>query len=144
MKSGFYAILAEFEKKMCKCAIETAKGNVNMASEVLGVNRTTLLQRCASFGIDVNQFREEGAKQKERSKTKIKPREPGKNILKDKHVWNSHKRAMIIDALKDANYNRTKAAEALGMGLRTIRYYIVDLREKGVDIPDSPLDRRKE
>lgn len=39
--------------------------------------------------------------------------------------------------LKECRWNRTRAARALDISLRTVRNYINELKQSGVKIPDS-------
>ncbi|MCX8022131.1 MAG: sigma-54 dependent transcriptional regulator [Syntrophorhabdaceae bacterium] len=50
---------------------------------------------------------------------------------------------LILDALKALNGNRTKAASALGITVRTLRNKIREYREMGIAIPDSIPDREE-
>ena len=42
---------------------------------------------------------------------------------------------MILKALQEYEGNRTRAAEALGISIRTLRNKLRDYREAGIDIP---------
>ena len=44
----------------------------------------------------------------------------------------------ILKALESFNYHRTKTAKHLGISKRTLRYYLMQFRNKGYYIPDNP------
>jgi len=44
---------------------------------------------------------------------------------------------LILDALKAFNGNRTKAASALGITVRTLRNKINEYRDMGIYVPDK-------
>lgn len=51
-------------------------------------------------------------------------------------MWDAQMR-YFLRALKTMNWNRTKTAAALGVSLRTVRVWILYLKDHGVAVPDS-------
>ena len=128
MRGGFYDIIKDFEIKMFMCALRASRGNITDAADALGINRTTLSEKLRAQKIDPAEFLPKPEKKKQVSGY----------VPKLERTWCDHKSMMIMQALEANNWNRTYAARDLGVSLRMLRYYIKNVRKKGVDIPESP------
>ncbi|OOZ42122.1 sigma-54-dependent Fis family transcriptional regulator [Solemya pervernicosa gill symbiont] len=58
--------------------------------------------------------------------------EPASKLNED---LKTREQRLIVDALRNGNGNRTRAAEELGISPRTLRYKLARLREAGVELP---------
>jgi DNA-binding NtrC family response regulator len=127
MRGGFYDIIKDFEIRMFMCALKCARGNITIAAEALGINRTTLSEKLKANKIDPAEFQPKPEVEKEVSNY----------VPKLERVWCDHKMMLILQALESNNWNRTKAAADLDVSLRMLRYYIKAARQKGIEIPES-------
>lgn len=59
-KTGYdlYAACAALEETLIRRALRDFGGNTVLAARFIGINRTTLYEKCKKLGIDVNTYRE--------------------------------------------------------------------------------------
>lgn len=142
------------EKYLCNiesAAIETAlavtNGNLARAAKILGIKRTTLSERCKRIGIDVDDFRD--TFYDDGTSLEVLPDKAVKLRKVTSFGMNSPLRMLVIstviDSLRANDWNRTHTAKELGISLRTVRYYIIEAKQLGMEVQDSkPWLKNKE
>jgi len=116
------------EAFIIKIVLSSSAGNVSKAARALGINHSTLFEKCRRHDIIPDSFRHE----------EIPKRKPAKKFIYKQQTWLDHKLMLTLNALEDAKWNRAEAARILGISYRTLFKLIAVLRRKGVEIKRSP------
>jgi len=121
------------EKELYRVAFECSCGNITLMSEVLGRCRQLVSLRVKEYGF----------KPFDRPAPVPKPTEKLKNSRFLTNSFEAYKTQNLLAALEKNGYNRSRAAEELGVSLRMVRYTISNLKSLGYDIPDNLNFRRR-
>lgn len=105
---AFKYLEASFWSDVLNTALKKTNGNQVEASEILGISKVTLIRRCNLHGIDVNEYRKKGFKERK-----------GKH---EKHKrWNKMIRSAfsntscVSEAAKAINWPRSTLYQRMGI-----------------------------
>jgi transcriptional regulator with GAF, ATPase, and Fis domain len=133
-------------KQIYTLVTEAAGGNTARAARVLGINRTTLVERLKRYGIDIDDIRMrastnalETLAQCQADKASLEDIDNlisgTPTVFHEKQPFLYNKMLWIMQCLKEEHWHRTRAAQRAGVCLRTIRVYINHARALGYEIP---------
>jgi DNA-binding NtrC family response regulator len=128
-----YKYIDEIEKQTIASILQAFNGNVTKTATYFCMNRTTLVNKIAKFGIDVCVCAGYGTGMKFVDKIPMRKISGLGNI----------KMNAMLEALKACDYNRTAAAKAVGVNYRTLRTWVKHAKAEGVEIPDGVRLKRK-
>jgi DNA-binding NtrC family response regulator len=118
--------ISDITKKLIEVTLIANGGNIAKTAEYFEMNRTTLLCKIKKYQIPI---------------TEIKNSEPQKNRTVDEvpifriSGLNNLKMQSMLQALEQCEYNRTHAARALGISVRTLRHWVAHAKDSGIEIP---------